>query len=271
MLRSAGVGPSFRVAARVRVPGVGRPPRVARVGPRVRVAGFVLVAVALAAACGATPSAAPSASAAAAGASSIPTATTPNATRTPRSSGPPGASATPRSSGATATAASFWAAVNRGIAASKHLEVTVAGPNPGLLRYEAMASATIVDGKIGFVCLGGAAFDGQSGFARVPGTWECGAAALVSGFRRIGQPADSWNADSPRDASIREAVTAGAGDTLTWTYSGISPFLGKVTARVTIDRVSGRVVAARRTDPTGTTTYTFDYAATFPVLAVPKP
>ena len=166
---------------------------------------------------------------------------------------------------------SFWATVTRGLSAAGHLQVTISGPNSGVLRYEPTASATVADGRIGFICLGGAAFDGQSGFARVPGSWDCGAGALVSGFRRIGEPADSWNASSPSDSSIKESVGIAPDGSWTWSYSATSVFLGgKVSVRVGLDPTSGRILAARRVDPTGTTTYTFDYTLTFPALAVPS-
>jgi hypothetical protein len=160
--------------------------------------------------------------------------------------------------------------VTRGLTAAKHLQVTIAGSNPGILRYEAKASATIVDGAVGSVCVNGAAYDGQSGFARVPGSWQCGAAALVSGFRRIGQPEDSWSADSPGDGSITESVTVGSDGTWTWSYTGISPFFGGITARVRLDPLTGRILAAQRADASGgTSTYSFEYGLAFPALAVP--
>jgi hypothetical protein len=119
--------------------------------------------------------------------------------------------------------------------------------------------------------VGGAAFDGQSGFAQVPGTWECGARALISGFRRIGQPADSWSETSPTDNAIIEVVGMAPDGTWTWAYTGASPFYGgRVTARISLDPESGRILAAGRVDPTGTTTYRFDYDVTFPALAVPR-
>ena len=203
----------------------------ARGGHRLPAALLLLLAVA-AAGCGASPSAVPTAATTptAAAASSLP----PSGATAAGSASPPGSatpSATPRSSAAP-TPTAFWAAVTRGITSAKHLTVTIAGPNPGEMRFEPAGSATIVDGTIVFVCVHGTAYDGQPGFARVPGSWQCGAAALASGFRRIGQPADSWSASSPRDSSISEAVAKGSGGTWTWTYSGISPFLGgRVTAR----------------------------------------
>jgi len=164
----------------------------------------------------------------------------------------------------------FWGLVDRGIRGAGRLEVAIAGPNAGTLRYEADASATVIEGVIGFVCLGHRAYDGQSGFTAIPGSWTCGAAALVAGFRTIGQPLDAWNATLPSDDAQRESVTV-RGDTWTWSYRATSPFYGgRVTAVVTLDRQTLRVTAARREDPTGVTTYTFRYRADFPAIAVPR-
>src|SRR5487761_2396365 len=203
-----------------------------RLGHATGPAAFALLVAMLAAACGATPSVTPTDSLASPRpASPGPIAASPVATPSVTPGRSPAAATTPR-------------------------------PSP---------SATIVAGQVAFVCAGGAAYDGQSGFARVPGTWECGAAALVAGFRRIGQPADSWNETSPADSAVTEAVKAASDGTWTWTYAGTSPFLGgHVTATVHLDARSGRILDARRVDPTGTTTYSFDYAVTFPALAVPR-
>jgi hypothetical protein len=241
----------------------------ARAGRRLPAALLFLLAVA-AAGCGASPSAAPTgATASSAAAAASPSASGPAASGSASPTGSAVPSATPHPS-APPSPTTFWAAVSRGLTTAKHLTVTIAGPNPGVLRFEPAASATIDSGKVVFVCVHGTAYDGQMGFARVPGSWQCGAAALASGFRRIGQPADSWSASSPRDSSISEAVSQGAGGTWTWTYSGISPFLGgRVSARLSLDPASGRILAGQRTDPTGSTTYAFDYVSTFPALAVP--
>ena len=240
----------------------------ARAGRRLPAGLLFLLAVA-SAGCGASPSAAPTgATTPTAEAASSPSASGRAASPSASPAGSAAPSATPHPSAAP-TPTSFWAAVSRGLTSAKHLVVTIAGPNPSLLRYEPGGSATIVSGKVVSVCVHGTAYDGQLGFARVPGSWQCGAAALVSGFRRIGQPADSWSASSPRDSSISEAVTQGSGGRWTWTYSGSPPFGGRVTVRVTLDPVNGRILAGQRTDPTGTTTYAFDYVSTFPALAVP--
>lgn len=167
-------------------------------------------------------------------------------------------------------AAEFWGFVDRGIRAAGRLEVGIDGPNAGTLRYQADASATVIEGVVGFVCIARRAYDGQSGFTQIPGSWTCGAAALVAGFRKIGQPLDAWNATVPADDARRESVTV-RGDTWTWSYRATSPFYGgRVTAVVTIDRRTLRVTAATREDPTGVTKYSFRYGADFAAIAVPR-
>ena len=245
--------------------------RTGRLRSRSRLAGLMLVATATAAACGGTSGASASLlpTAAQAGTQTAgPSASIAAPTPSPALS--PAPSAKPPCCTPAATPSSFWSAVTRGLTAARHLQVTASGPSPGVLRFEPSASATMVNGTIVFVCVGGAAYDGQSGFARVPGKWTCGAGALASGFRQIGQPADSWSANSPGDASITESVTVGSDGSWTWAYTGISAFLGgRITARVSLDPATDRIRTAQRTDPTGTSTYAFDYVRTFPALAVP--
>ncbi len=138
------------------------------------------------------------------------------------------------------------------------------------MRFEVRASATVIDGVIGLVCIGGKAYDGQSAFTAIPGRWTCGAPALVAGFRHIGQPIDAWSTAIPSDRSRHETVTV-RGDTWTWTYRATSPYLGgTVTATVVLDRSSRRITSAHRQDPTGATRYAFHYGASFPPLAVPR-
>jgi hypothetical protein len=250
----------------------------------------VAVAAVLVSACGAAPTPGPSAAG--------PTApVTPDAAVTPTPSPPPeatspsptaGATATPRPSptpapsptasstvvpspGAdTPTPDTFWTLVERGIRAAGTLEIGIDGPNAGTLRFEPGASATVIEDVVGFVCVGGRAYDGQSAFTRLPGRWTCGAPALVAGFRGIGQPIDAWNATIPTDTRRRERLEI-RGDRWTWTYRANSPFYGgAVTATVILDRSTRRVVEARRTDPTGATTYDFRYGSDFPPIAVPR-
>lgn len=236
-----------------------------------RVGGFLVLALLVVAACGTNPGAASTGPGAARTASPEAVASEAPASPLPSPSRSPRPAATTHATTAAPTVKSFWAAVTRGLTAAGHLQVTISGPNPGVLRYQPAASATLASGQIGFVCVGGAAYDGQSGFARVPGPWVCGAGALVSSFRKIGEPADSWNASSPTDAAITESVGMASDGSWTWSYAGTSVFLGgKVSVRVSLDPKSGRILTARRVDPTGTTTYAFDYSLAFPVLAVPR-
>ncbi len=240
------------------------------IGRRSWFVGFVLLVSLAAVACGSSAGTAPPSAGVAVDKSRAPASSVATAAPVPTAAASTAAAATPKVTAAPPTVKTFWAAVTRGLAAAKHLQVTSAGPNPGTLRFEPSASATIAGGSVAFVCVNGAAYDGQSGFARVPGTWQCGAGALVGGFRHIGEPADSWNVSSPGDSVITETVAQAAGGAWTWSYAATSVFLGgRVTARVTLDPASGRILAARRVDPTGTTTYAFDYAVTFPALAVP--
>jgi hypothetical protein len=160
--------------------------------------------------------------------------------------------------------------VERGIRDALRVEIGIEGPATATLRFEPAASATVIDGVTGFVCVNGRAYDGQSAFTRLPGRWTCGAPALVAGFRGIGQPIDAWNDTIPTDTRRRETLDVG-GRRWTWEYRATSPFYGGVvTASVSIDPVSGRVVAARRDDPTGGTRYTFVYGADFAPISVPR-
>lgn len=250
-----------------------------------------LLAVAMAtfaAACGpaATPAAVPTASPAATATASLTPTPSPVTTATPSPSPTPSATATPvpattaapsPTPAATPVATSagptvdgFWARVERGVRDAARLEIAIDGPAAGALRFEPDASATVIEDVVGFVCTGGRAYDGQSGFTRLPGTWTCGAGALVAGFRGIGQPIDAWNGTIPTDDGRRESLVVEAG-AWTWRYRATSPYYGgAVSASVTLDAATGRIVAARRVDPTGSTRYTFTYGAKFPPIAVPR-
>jgi hypothetical protein len=186
---------------------------------------------------------------------------------TPRPTAAPSPTAVPTPDGGTVTG--FWALVEHGIRGGQRLQVAIAGPTAGTLRFETTASSTVIEGVVGSVCLGGHLYDGLSGFAALPGKWTCGPKALVAGFRNIGQPVDSWSAVIHSDRARRETVVQ-TPSTWTWRYAATSPDLGgAVTTDVTLDRATGRITSARRTDPTGVTTYSFTYGATFPRIAVP--
>jgi hypothetical protein len=164
-----------------------------------------------------------------------------------------------------------WDAVLRGLSATGHLRINVIGPSAGVLRYEPDASATVADGKVVFVCLSGAAFDGQGGsFVPVPGSWECGGGALVGGFRNTGQPVDAWSESLPTDTSIREMTSLETDGRWRWDYTAESPvFGGQVRTTVWVDPTTGRILDARRTDPTGATRYGISYEEPFPPISRP--
>ncbi len=188
----------------------------------VALAAFALAGAACGGAAGPASSGAPDASAPG---SAAPTASPGDASGPPGPSSDPGATATPAPSpsatappsagptpGTPRTAApspgadsptpdTFWGLVERGIRLAGRVEVQITGPNAGTLRYEPDASATAIEGVVGYVCLDGRAYDGQSGFTRVPGRWTCGASALVAGFRGIGLPIDAWNSSIPTRSS----------------------------------------------------------------------
>ncbi len=172
----------------------------------------------------------------------------------------------------TPTSDTFWSHVAEGIRAAGRLEVGIDGPGDSVLvlRFESDASATVIDGVVGSVCIDRRTYDGQSGFTTLPGRWTCGAAALLAGYRHLGQPIDAWNATVPSDSARAESVTL-RGTTWTWRYRATSAYLGgEVTTSLTLDGETGRITAARRVDPTGVTRYTFRYGADFPPLAVPR-
>ncbi len=193
----------------------------------------------------------------------------PTTSPTPTVAASPTPATTPAATPSGPTADAFWARVERGIRDAGRLLVVIDGPATASLRFETAASATIIDGVVGFVCVGGRAYDGQSAFTRLPGSWTCGARALTAGFRGIGQPIDAWNRTIPTDTRRSESVVVEAGR-WTWRYRATSPYYGgAVSATVTIDPTTRRVVAASRSDPTGATRYAFVYGADFPRIAVP--
>lgn len=206
---------------------------------------------------------------------SSPTATsTPRPTPTPTVSPSPTLSPTiepsPSPSAAPPTTTGFWQRVGDAVATSGRLRIRVIGPSPGELRYQPAASATVVDGAVVFVCLGGRAYDGQSGFTEVPGDWRCGTDALVRGFRLAGQPLDAWSSDLPLDQGISEAVEALPDGTWRWTYRATNPvFGGEVRATVVVDPSTGEIRSASRRDPTGDTTYGISYREAFPEIRLP--
>jgi hypothetical protein len=186
----------------------------------------------------------------------------------PDSSGGPSPTPTPTLPPPSAT--EVWVLAGATIRDAVRVTVRVTGPSPGTLRYEPEASATVIGGSLVFVCRDSSAYDGQNGFRQVPGTWTCGVAALVSGFRTTGQPLDAWSQTLPLDTNVNETTQVLPDGRWRWAYQGRNPvFGGQIRAEVIVDPATGRIVSASRTDPTGTTTYLLDYAASFPPIIVP--
>lgn len=241
-----------------------------------RRAGLVLVALGLlVAGCGGRPASPPASPTTPPGSSPTPAGTaTPSLTAAPSPTGrPPSATASPTSNTQppAPTVEAFWAAARRGLDEAGRLRITVIGPSPGVLRYEPEASATVADGRVVFVCVGGRAWDGPGGsFVAVPGTWECGAAALVDGFRNSGQPVDAWSHDLPTDQSIVEQVSLESDGRWRWEYRASSlVFGGTVTTTLWLAPADGRILDARRSDPTGETRYGISYSEAFPPIVAP--
>jgi len=239
----------------------------------IRRASALLLSALLVVACAPAPSpAAPSATTAVLPSPSSGPTSPPPATLAPPSPSTPVPSPSPVPSPTPApTVEAFWAAVRRGLDEAGHLRITVIGPSPGVLRYQPDASATVADGKVVFVCLGGRAWDGQGGsFVAVPGAWSCGADALIDGFRHSGQPVDAWSRDLPADQSIVEQVILEPDGRWRWEYHARSlAFGGSVTTTVWVDPAGGRILDARRSDPTGETRYGISYSEPLPPIVAP--
>ena len=168
------------------------------------------------------------------------------------------------------TIEAFWTAAAGAVEEAGRLRVRVIGPAPGELRYQPDRSATAIDGLVVFVCIDGRAYDGQSGFTELPGTWTCGPEALVRGFRQAGQPLDAWNAELPPDQGIEETIALEPDGTWRWGYRARSLFAGgEVLTTVMLDPAIGQIRSASRTDPTGDTTYGLSYTEPFPDIALP--
>jgi hypothetical protein len=168
------------------------------------------------------------------------------------------------------TVDAFWDAAETAVHTAGRLRIRVIGPAPGELRYEVDASATVINGNVVFVCRDGRAYDGQSAWMEVPGSWTCGAAALVAGFRQTGQPLDAWSPELPPDEEIEQSVTLRADGTWQWEYRGRNPFAGgRVHTLVVLDPADGQIRSASRIDPTGETTYGISYSESFPRIAIP--
>jgi hypothetical protein len=151
------------------------------------------------------------------------------------------------------------------------LRLVISGDGTRELRFEPKASAAVADGAVASVCLAGAAYtlrDMRS--ALVPGRWACGGSALASAFRKSGQPVYAWNTRLPADTKIKERLSTPSKGRLQWNYTARSTILGgTVRTQLVQDVATGRLIGGSRTDPTGTTRYTFSYTTIFAPIALP--
>lgn len=201
----------------------------------------------------------------------------PSGSRSPAApSGQPGASAlgTPSPAATPAPVPSvnaFWQLAARALSRSGRLRLVLSGNGVRELRYEPKASGVVADGALSSVCMAGAAYTVQGmNSTVVPGKWACGGSALVSSFRKSGQPVYAWNTRLPVDSKIKEVVTAPSRDKWQWSYTGTSRILGgTVATTLTLDVPTGRLISGSRRDPTGTTRYTFSYTTIFAPIALP--
>ena len=104
--------------------------------------------------------------------------------------------------------------------------------------------------------------------ATIPGKWACGGSALVSSFRKSGQPLYAWNSRLPVDSKIKARVSARQGP-LAVVDTGELKILGVVKTTLVLDSATGRLLFGLphrqdRHDP-----YTFSYTTIFAPIAVP--
>ena len=154
---------------------------------------------------------------------------------------------------------------------STRLRIVVKRPEPLELRYEPAASGAATHGTLQTLCLGGVWYTIQHVRATpVRGKWLCGTSALVTSFRTVGQPLESWNSTLPTNTRVKEAVTIVANNRWQWRYTARSAALGGVVVTtLLLDPTSGRIISGQRTDPRGTTTYVFSYTAIFLPIELP--
>ena len=151
------------------------------------------------------------------------------------------------------------------------MRLIMSGNGTRELRFEPKASAVVADNALSSVCLTGASYTVQGmRSVVVPGKWACGASALVSAFRKSGQPVYAWNTRLPVDTKIKERVSVASKGRWQWDYVATSTILrGTVKTTILLDVASGRLIAGSRTDPTGTTRFTFSYTTIFAPIALP--
>ena len=200
--------------------------------------------------------------------------------RSPAGSGAPTASASAANGSAAPSASpsaptpsvvAFWQMAARALSRSGRMRLVMSGSGVRELRYEPRASGVVANGALSSVCTAGGAWTVQGLQSTVvPGKWACGASALQSSFRNSGQPVYAWSTRLPADTKIKETVTAPAKDRWQWTYTATSKILaGPVKTTLTLEVATGRLLSGSRTDPAGTTRYTFSYTTIFAPIALP--
>ena len=107
------------------------------------------------------------------------------------------------------------------------MRLVLTGNGTRELRFEPKASGVIAGGTLTSVCITGAAYTVQGlRSLTVPGKWACGGSALVSSFRKSGQPVYAWNTRLPADTKIKERVSVLSKDRWQWDYVATSKILG---------------------------------------------
>lgn len=200
------------------------------------------------------------------------TATTATASPTPSATTPPTASPTAGSSADGApTDDAFWTRVRTGLAAAGRLSIVlVSDGSPVELFFLPDASGARVDGAFVSLCDGDRAYAGDAGgLAPVPGTWRCGFGALIDGLRASGRPNDAWSADFPPETFGTVDVAVDADGTWTWTLDQALGPEGPATTRLELDPGSGRLLAGRVVDGSGSVTIRVDYAGDLPTFPTP--
>jgi hypothetical protein len=185
----------------------------------------------------------------------------PSATAIPSATVPP----------APTDAAAFWAIAGDTMRRAGQTFLTGTGPTNDRIQYEPTASASLIGEAPVVVCIDGVEYEGPNGFQPAPGPFSCGVDAFVDGFRSLGFPVVGYSTDFEQNRNVKETVSVAPDGRWRWDYAADSPqFSGPVSASVWLDPASGKIVEATRTDPIGKTSWTVDYDATFPPVALPR-
>ena len=104
----------------------------------------------------------------------------------------------------------------------------------------------------------------------VPGKWACGGVGPgveLPEERPAGLRLEHAAAGRLEDQGARQHALEGRWQ---WDYAATSAILrGSVKTTIVLDATTGRLISGSRTDPTGTTRYTFSYTTIFAPVALP--